>query len=102
METDLILFSTDQLLFMMPYTLRRTTSLQVMFWSSTNHAHHVVHTHASNLAANWDGIDDRESGLLAYTWCISSTTDYSCNILEQENPHGSVSEQAYWTNTGPG
>lgn len=50
--------------------------------------------------ANWDGIEDRESGLLAYTWCISSSTEYSCDILEQENPHGSITEQAYWTNTG--
>ncbi len=37
---------------------------------------------------------------MAYTWCISSSTDYTCDILQQENPHGSVTEQAYWTNTG--
>ena len=58
-----------------------------------------VHSFLSYIA-NWDGIEDRESGLLAYTWCISSSETYDCDVLIREDPHDGVTEQTYWTNTG--
>lgn len=49
--------------------------------------------------ANWDGFADSQSGLVSYSWCISSSTNYTCDTVPSSDPHGGQAMQ-YWTNTG--
>ena len=49
--------------------------------------------------ANWDGYNDRESGIRSYTWCISSTSNHTCDILPPTDPHSGLSNQ-YWSHNG--
>ena len=53
-----------------------------------------------SLIANWDGFHDKESGLAVYTWCISSSLSYNCDILSRTDPHNGETDQQYWTNSG--